>query len=368
MKNNLLPISKPIIKKAEIDAVVKVLKSGNLVQGKNVVKLESSFSKICGSKYAIATNNGTSALHTALAVLGIGKNDEVITTPFTFAATVNSILMTGAVPVFADIEELTFNINPKEIEKKITKKTKAILAVDLYGKPANYREISEIAKKNKLFVVEDAAQSIGAKYFGKSTGNLTDIACFSLYATKNITSGEGGVITTNNLEFNNKARVFRNQGQDENIRYLYKEFGYNYRMTDLHAAIANEQFKRLNKVTNRRIEIAEIYNHRLSGIKGLILPIAEEGVVSVFHQYTLRITREYKLSRDELKSYLEKKGIHANIYYPIPLYRFNHMKFGNNPKDFPITEKMSKEVLSIPVHPSLSNKDVDYIIKMIKKV
>ena len=364
----MIQISKPIIKKAEIEAVIKVLQSGNLVQGEKVKQLERDIASLSEAKFAIATNNGTSSLHTALQILGIGRGDEVITTPFTFVATASSILMTGAKPVFADIREDTYNINPKEIEKKINKKTKAIIAVDLYGQPAEYNEINKIAKKHKLYVIGDAAQSIGAEYFGKKTGNLTDIACFSLYATKNITSGEGGIITTNKNELNKKARIFRNQGQSEKTKYEYLGLGYNYRMTEIQAAIAIEQLKRLPELTKKRQKIAKIYNKNFQNIPGLILPVVKENTSSVYHQYTLRITKKFKLSRDKLMDYLQKKGIQTNIYYPIPLYKFEHLKLGNSPREFPVAERVAKEVISIPVHPLLSTRQIEYIISTIKKI
>lgn len=364
--NKLIWLSDPIIEKEEIKSLNKVLLSGKLVQGPLVQEFEAKFSHMCKTKYAIATNSGTSALHTALHVLGIGPGHEVITTPFTFVSTANAILMTGAKPVFVDIEEDTFNINPRLIERKITKKTKVILAVDLFGQPANYDEINKIAKRNKLFVVEDAAQSIGAKYHGKTTGGLSDIACFSLYATKNIMSGEGGMITTNDNNFYKQARLFRSHGQDENNRYNYLGLGYNYRLTDMSAAIALEQLKRIESITKARKKNAEIYDKELKGIKGLITPSILKGIDSVYHQYVIRITKDFKFSRDEFREYLENKGIQTYIYYPKGLYTFKHLKFDNNLKDFAVTERIINEVLSIPVHPKLKNEDIYYIISAMK--
>jgi len=356
------------IGKEEIDAVTKVLESGMLAQGPVVEKLEKNFAKFCGVKYVVALNSGTAALHTVLHSLGIGPGDEVITTAFSFVATANSILMVGAKPVFVDIEPDTFNINPKLIEAKITKKTKAIIAVDLYGQPANYNEINKIAKKHKLFVIEDAAQSIGARYYGKMSGNLADIACFSLYASKNIISGEGGMIATNNKNLDYKARLFRHHGQDEKQKYVYLELGYNYRMTDLQAAIAVEQLKRAYILTRKRQEIAKTYDKEFKRIKGLTVPLVAKNTSSAYHQYTLRVTRDFKMGRDDLKDYLEKKGIQATIYYPTPLYKAKHLNFTGRPKDFPITEKAIREILSIPVHPKLTDKDITYIINTIKKI
>lgn len=363
-----IKLSEPFIEKAEIDAVNKVLMSGRLVQGPLVKELEKDFSLLCGIKYAIATNNGTSALHTALHSLGIGKGDEVITTPFTFVATANAILMVGAKPIFVDIDEETFNIDSELIGRKITKDTKAILAVDLFGQPADYKKINQIAKKYGLFVVEDAAQSIGATYFNKKTGNLADIGTFSLYATKNITSGEGGMITTNNKNYYEKSKLFRSHGQDENDRYSYLGLGYNYRMTDIAAAIALQQLKKIDFLTRKRKQIAGIYNSELKDIKGLITPKVKTGIESVYHQYAIRITPEFKLTREKFRDYLHEKGIETYIYYPKGLYSFDHLRFGNEKENFPVTERITKEVLSIPVNPKLKNEDVYYIINVIKNL
>lgn len=365
---NMIQISKPNIDKKEIDSVLKVLNSGHLVQGAVVQNFEKTFSEECGVKFAIATNSGTSALHTALYAAGIKEGDEVITTPFTFVATANSILMLGARPIFADIDPGTFNIDPTKIIEKINKRTKAILVVNLFGLPANYKEIKKIANKYNLIIVEDAAQSVGASYFGKQSGNLADIACFSLYATKNIISGEGGMITTSNKLYFERSKRFRNHGQDEERRYIYHGLGYNYRMTDLSAAIGLEQIKKLKMFTKRRQEIAEKYNSEFKNIEGIIVPEAPKATSSVYHQYTLRVTKKFKLTRDELKEYLLQKGIGSNVYYPVPLYRFKHLKFNSKISEFPVAEQMSKEVISIPVHPLLSDVEVKYIIRTIKSI
>lgn len=362
----MIPISKPIIKNEEKKALLKVLESGILAQGNEVKKLEQYFSKICGSKYAIAVNNGTSALHTALHSIGIKKGDEIITTPFTFVATANSVLMVGAKPIFVDIDEKTFNIDPKKIEAKITKKTKAILVVNLYGQPCDYDEILKIAEKNNLLVIEDAAQSIGAIYKNKMSGNLADISCFSFYATKNIMSGEGGMITTNDETYSNKAKLFRHHGQDEKTKYFYADLGYNYRMMDLQAAIAYVQLQRLKSITKKRQLNAQKYNKAFNKINGLITPSCDKNSTHVYHQYTLRITKDYPLTREEFINYLNKNNIQTNIYYPAPLFNFPHLS-SNNYKisDFPVTNQMTKEVVSIPVHPSLTSSEVSFITNTI---
>lgn len=359
----MIKLSNPIIETEEIDAIVKVLKTKQLTQGPKVLELEREFAKIVGSRYAVATNSGTSALHTALFALGLGPGDEVITTPFTFVATANAILMTGARPVFVDIDKDTFNIDPTLIEEKITSKTKAILPVDLYGQPADYENINKIAKKYNLFVVEDAAQSIGARYFGKKTGSLADIACFSLYATKNIIAGEGGLITTNNHELDKSMRLFRSHGQDEKNKYNYLGLGYNYRMTDISAALAITQVKKLESLTDRRRVIAQMYDSEFSRVKGIITPKINKESSSVYHQYTIRILNG---KRSKFKNYLMNCGIETMIYYPKALYSFEHLKFNYNPRDFVITERATNEVLSIPVHPLLTKEEIYYIIDKVK--
>lgn len=364
-----IQISKPVIGKAEINAVVKILESGNLSQGPVVKELERQFAEYCGAKYAIALSNGTATLHTALYALGIEEGDEVITTPFTFVATANSIMMQRAKPVFVDIEPDTFNIDPALIEKKITKKTKAIMPVDLFGHPYDVKAVNKIAKDHGLFTVEDAAQSIGAEYKGKRTGTLADIASFSLYATKNLTAGVGGMLVTNNKKVMEKCKLFRHHGQKEDTMYEYIEFGYNYRMMDMIAAIAIEQMKKAEKLTKQRQDNAARYDKALAGIPGLILPNVKPGYKHVYHQYTLRITEEFPMSRDKFVAYMEKHNVQCKIYYPKPLHMFPHIQeYGYKPGDFPVSEQMSREVVSIPVHPLVTKEGIRRIIKLIKAI
>jgi perosamine synthetase len=364
----MIDLTKLLIGKEEKKAVLEVLKSGNLAQGEKVNKLEDQFVILTGAKYAIAVSSGTAALHTALHAVGIVVGDEVITTPFTFVATANSILMQGAKSVFVDIKYNTFNIDPAKIEKAITKKTKAIIAVDLFGQPANYQEIRKIAKKYNIIVIEDAAQSIGAAYNEEAAGNLADISCFSLYATKNIMSGEGGMITTNDKKLAEKARRFRNHGRDEKDSYGYLELGYNYRLTDLQAAIALEQLKKLGFITITRQKNAEMLNKGLSNISGLVLPFTEKYRTHVYHQFTIKITNQFKLTRNALRQYLLKHGIQSNIYYPIPLFAFPHLSSGKNINNFQVTKQVVNEVLSLPVHPLLKTTEIKYIIKTIQNI
>jgi len=364
----MINLSRPYFGDEEKKTVISILNSGNIAQGQYVKKLETKFTSITNTKYAIAVNSGTAALHTALVCVGLKKGDEVITTPFTFVATANSILMAGAKPVFVDIEEKTYNIDPKKIEKFITKRTKAILAVNLYGQPANYKELRILAKKNSLFLIEDAAQSIGATYMGKPSGSLGDIGCFSLYATKNITSGEGGIITTNNKQVAEKAQLFRNHGQIHKKKYLYKGLGYNYRMNEIQAAIALIQLKRLPKITLTRQKIASYYNKSLKKIKGLIVPYTSSNVTHAYHQYTLTIGSQFKMSRDKLHEYLKSKEIETRVYYPFLLPLFDHLNTLPNKDSFPVAEKAVRQVLSIPVRPDLTLPEISYIINTIKNI
>jgi len=365
----MIPIAKPVIGVEEKNAVMSTLDSGMIAQGPKVRELEEKFAKLCSTKYAIAVNSGTAALHTALQITGIKQGDEVITTPFTFIATANTILMQSAKPVFVDIEEDTFNIDPEKIEEKITGKTKAIVAVDLYGHLCDYDKINNIAEKNNLTIIEDACQSVNASYKNKKAGSFGNIASFSFYATKNITCGEGGIITTNNKDFAENARLFRQHGRSSMTEYEYTKLGYNYRMIDICAAILLEQLKKIDFMTKKRIENASCLIESLKEIKGIKVPLVKKDNQHVFHQFTIKVEDNFKLSRDELMKYLKKKGINTAVYYPKPLHLCKHLRnFGYKEGDFPIAEKISKQVLSLPVHPHVTKEQLDYIIKTFKEL
>lgn len=364
----MIPISKPLIEKEEIDAVVEVLKSGMIAQGPKTKELEDMFAKLCGTKHAIAFSNGTTAIHSAVVALGISDDDEVITVPFTFVATANPVLMERGKIVFVDISEDDFNIDPTKVEEKITKKTKAIIPVDLFGQIYNYKEIKKIADKHNLKILEDACQSIGATQGKKVAGSLGDVAAFSLYATKNIATGEGGMLTTDDDEIARKAKMYRHHGQDEAVRYEYLELGHNYRLTDMASAIGVEQMKKLDRIINTRVRNANLYNEGLSNIKGIITPKVNEGNTHVYHQYTIRVTEEYGRSRDELMEYLKENDIGCGVYYPKPLHLHKHFrKMGYKEGDFPVSEKLAKEVLSLPVNPFVTEEDVKKVVGKIEE-
>ena len=350
----MIPISKPLLGEEEQAAVRRVIESGMLAQGPRVAEFERAFAECIGVNHAIATSNGTTALHAALLAHGVGPGDQVITTPFTFMASVNSILFTGARPVLVDIDD-SFNVNPELIEAAITPHTKAIMPVHLYGQPADLGVIDQIARQYGLALIEDACQAHGAEFAGRKAGSYGS-GCFSFYATKNMTTGEGGMITTDDEGIAQRARMIIAHGMK--VRYYHETLGYNYRMTDLAAAIGIEQLKKLPAFNARRAENAAWYDQHLANIPGLITPSIGPDRTHVYHQYTIRITPEYGLSRDALVELLGKRGIGSAIYYPIPVHRQHSMRaYGMGELAFPVTEHMADEVLSIPIHPSVTDSD-----------
>lgn len=357
-----VPIAKPIIGEEEIENVVEVLKSGMIAQGPKVMEFEEKFANWIGAKYGIATNSGTSALHVALLACGIGEGDEVITTPFTFIASGNAIVYTGATPVFADIDLDTYTIDPDKIEDLITDKTKAILPVQLYGQAADMDKIREIAEKHDLKIIEDAAQAHGAEYNGEKVGTLGDMACFSFYPTKNMTTSEGGMITTNDEELAKKAQMFRAHGASE--RYHHDEIGYNFRMTDIAAAIGLAQLKVIDEFNDKRISNADYLNEQLKDIEGIVTPKSPDNYKHVYHQYTVRVE---KGNRDDWVEFLTNKGIGTGIHYPIPLYNQPIYKKLGIEGDCPLAEKAADNVISLPVHPSLTKEDLNLVVDAVKE-
>ncbi len=365
MKGNVkmkraIPIAKPVLGREEEEVIRKVFQSGMLVQAKTVRSFEEAFANYVDVKHGVAVTNGTIALDTTLKALNIGPGDEVIVPAFSFVATGNCVLFQRAKPVFADIDEKTFNIDPSDVNEKITAKTKAIIAVHLYGQPAKMEELKEIAQDHELFLIEDAAQAHGAEYKGRKTGGLGEVGCFSFYATKNMTTGEGGIIMASNDELARRARLLRNHGQTE--KYHHTILGYNYRMTELSAAIGLVQLKKLDKLNEKRIRNAKMLNEGIRKIHGLTPPYVEEHVKHVFYQYVIKVEEDYPLERNELAKHLEKMGIGTAVHYPMPIYRQPlYHGLGYDKTICPITEESCKRVLSLPVHPSVDHKDIQYI-------
>jgi len=362
-----IPIARPAITEEEIEAVGDVLRSGMLAQGKVVGEFEDEFSDYIGVKHAIAVGNGTIALDVALRALGIKACDEVITTPFTFIATANAILYQGARPVFADIDDKTFNIDPADILNKITPRTKAIIGVHLFGHPFDLRAVLEICEDHNLLLVEDCAQAHGAKYDGVKVGSSGSVGCFSFYPTKNMTTGEGGIITSGQDETTGICNLLRNHGQDE--KYLHTMLGYNYRMTDIQAAIGLVQLKRLDELNSRRIENATYLNRHIP-LSGLKLPEKKNGVKHVYHQYAITISEEggFPLSRDEFIAYLRERGIGSAVHYPLPIHRqplYQKLGYTDEEVRCPVTEHVSTKILSLPVHPSLTEEDLKFIAETV---
>jgi len=357
-----VPIAKPIIGDEEIENVVEVLKSGMIAQGPKVAEFEQKFAEWVGAKYGIAVNSGTAALHTALLACGIGEGDEVITTPFTFIASGNSIVYTGAKPVFADIDLKTYTLDPDSIEDLITENTKAILPVQLYGQSANMDKINELAEKYGLIVIEDAAQAHGATCNGKKVGSMGDMACFSFYPTKNMTTSEGGIITTDDEDLAEKARIFRAHGAT--VRYHHDEIGYNFRMTDISAAIGLAQLEKIDEFNEKRIANAAYLNEGLKDVDGVVTPYCAYDSKHVYHQYTIMVE---KGDRDDWVDIINDCGVGTGIHYPIPLYNqpiYKYLGFGG---DCPNAELAADNVISLPVHPSLTKEDLDLVIEAVKR-
>ncbi len=354
MKN--IPIAKPLIGKRDIRAVVKVLKSGSLAQGPQVAKFEKDFSRLVNDRECVAVNSGTSALQVALLALGIGSGDEVIVPSFTFAATANSVALTGATPVFVDIDPKTYNLDPALIEAAITKKTKAIQVVHLYGLPADMPKIVEIAKRHNLLVIEDAAQAHLASINGQPVGTFGDAAIFSFYPTKNMTSGEGGMIVFANSAHTRIARLLRNQGME--TRYQNEIVGFNLRMTDIHAALGISQLKQVLKWTQIRQDNASYLSSKIINVEVPVVPV---GFNHVYHQYTIRIRN----NRDLFAQKLTELGVGNSVYYPTQVHKLP--SFNQNLR-LVNTQEATEQVLSLPVHPSLSKKDLNKVANSVNRV
>jgi perosamine synthetase len=338
----------------EIAAATDVLTSGRLVQGAEVAAFESEFADLVGGRVCVAVNSGTSALHLGLLAAGIGPGDEVIVPSFTFAATANSVAMAGATPVFADIEPDTFCLDPAAVAAAVTPRTAAVIPVHLYGQPARWPGLAEVAARHGLLLLEDAAQAHAATYDGVPVGALGELAAFSFYATKNMTTGEGGMVVCRDEDVARRVRLLRNQGME--ARYRNEVVGLNNRMTDVAAAIGRAQLRRLPGWNEVRRSLAATYTQRLEGV---VTPYVMPEADPVWHQYTVRTP-----DRDDLQSALDRAGVDAAVYYPVPTHRLPAYDLA---LDLPETERASREVLSLPIRPGLSDDDVERVVTAVNE-
>jgi dTDP-4-amino-4,6-dideoxygalactose transaminase len=347
--------------------VLEVIRSGHLVQGPMVKRLEEAFSDACDVQHAIAVNSGTTALVASLESLGVGPGDDVITSPFTFVATINAILEVGATAILVDIDPVTYTIALDEITQRLSDRTRAVVPVHLYGHPADMAGIASVVDSTGIAIVEDAAQALGATADGQPVGSF-GLGCFSLYATKNVTTGEGGVVTTDDDRLADRIRVLRNQGM--RARYEYEMPGHNYRLTDLQAALAVPQMNRLPELTAMRRHHATRLTDGLSELPGLVTPRVRDGAGHAFHQYTVRVTSAARIGRDELARAMLAAGIGSAVYYPKPIQAYDCYR--DHPRvqveSTPQAERAAAEVLSLPVHPLLSESDIDQIVETVRRL
>lgn len=363
---SIIPLVKPFFSTDEENAVKEVLRSGIVASGPKTKEFEEKFAEYIGVKYAIAVTNGTVALDVSLKLLNIGLGDEVVTSSFSFISSGNCILFQNAKPVFADIDPATFNIDPEDVAEKITSKTKAIIPIHIFGQPANMDALQEVCEDKNIHLVEDAAQAHGAEYHKRKIGSIGKIGCFSFYATKNMTSGEGGMITTNDKKLAEKARLLINHGQTQ--KYQHDILGYNYRMNDICSAVGIVQLKKIEEFNKKRIENANLLCKGIEKINGLSCPVTMENIKHVFHQYVIKIEENYHQERVELIKKLTKKGIGVAVHYPMPIYKQNlYQKLGYAENKCPKTEKICSKVLSIPVHPLVKKSDINYILENLKE-
>jgi perosamine synthetase len=359
----LIPINKPSMDEAEVQAVVEVLRKGPVTNalgaGPKVLEFEKTFAEFVGAKHAVAVNTGTAALHSALMAVGVKRDDEVIVPSFTFVATAEAVALASAKPVFTDINPETYTLSPEAVEKALTKKTKAILPVDLYGFSADIMPLVKIAKKNGLGLVEDAAQAHGATYAGKPVGSFSDAACWSLYASKNMMTGEGGIVTTNDDVIDERLRMIRTHG--ERAKYSSEMLGSNYRMPEIEAAIGLVQLKKLSSFVAKRRENAQQLTNILLKSKKLDLPYETKTCRHSWYLYTVRLIGATEAQRNKLIDDLKAKGIGAEAYYLHPINTMPYYRDNFRAKALPETKKAATQVFSLPIHPSVTKEEIEFI-------
>jgi len=379
VRQTFLPYGHQSIDEEDIQAVVSVLQSDWITTGPKVVEFEEAFAGRVGAKHAVTFSSGTAALHGAAYAAGLQPGDEAITTPMTFCATANCILYLGATPVFADVTADTLNINPGEVASRITEKTKAIIPVDYAGHPADLDPIRELAEEKDLIVIEDACHALGAGYKGKPVGGICDMTVFSFHPVKHITTGEGGMVTTDNDDMAARLRLFRNHGIEGDARqrqangqwyYEMVDQGYNYRLTDIGSALGLSQLKKLDQNLSRRREIAACYNAALKDISGIILPKVRKDVSPAWHLYPIRFDQSYyRAGRSEIFAALRAENIGVNVHYiPVHTHPFYRKRFGFNGGEYPVAEAAYETLISLPMFHGMTNRDAEDVIDATTKV
>lgn len=356
----MIPIAKPTIGAEELAAIKEVLESGMVVQGPKVAAFENEFAKYLGVRNAIAVNSGTAALHVALLAHGVGRGKDVLIPPLTFFATASTVLMCGGRPTFADIDRDTYTLDPEAVKAAIKPRTSVIMPVHLYGQTADMGPIVEVARQKGLTVIEDAAQAHGAKYEGRMAGALGDTGCFSFYATKTMSTTEGGMVVTNDGDVAEKCRLLRDHGQAS--KYEHIMVGYNYRMTDVTAAIGLVQLRKLDEWVRRRRENAHALTTAIEGIDGLTPPVERDHTFHSYCQYVVRVESRFPLKRDEIVKTLNGRGIGCRPSYPKPLYEQKALKNLKIRGKCPVSEEVVDRLFELPVHPSVTDADLERII------
>jgi len=366
----MIPVCQPLITGKELEYVTDCLQSNWISSsGKYIAQFEEKFAQYCGSKYGVSTTSGTTALHLALASLGIGKGDEVIVPAFTMIAPVFAILYTGAKPALVDCEPETWNMDVTQIESKITPNTRAILPVHIYGHPCDMDPILEIARKHNLYVVEDAAEAHGAEYKGRKVGGIGDIGCFSFYANKILTTGEGGMIVTNREEIEERARRLKDQAYSPEKRFLHTDLGFNYRMTNIQAAIGLAQLEKVEELVERRRENARLYRALLTGVGGIRLPIQREWAKNVYWMYCILIEGGFGRSRDELRAKLSEHGIDTRDFF-IPMHQQPALKNLGlfEAESYPVSEDISRRGMYLPSGSGLKEEEIRQVCATMKRI
>ncbi len=362
-KRKHIPVYEPVLGREELELLQDCIETGWISSlGKHIPLFEKAFAAFCGCSHAAAISGGTAALHLAMLALGIGKGDEVIVPDLTFVATANSVAYTGARPVLADVSPDTWTIDPTCVEDAVTPHTKAIIAVHLYGHPCDMERILEIAREKDIKVIEDAAEAHGAKYRGQRVGALGDVGCFSFYGNKIITTGEGGMVVTNDPRLDSRVRFLRDHSMDPERRYYHPEIGYNYRMTNMQAAVGRAQMRRINKLISAKRRIARAYAKRLRSIEGIALPPEMPWATNVYWLYTILLDDSFGLSASELAKTLASAGIDTRRVF-IPMHQ---MPMYSSRGEFPVSQDISRRGLSLPSSPTLTEEDIDFICEKIE--